>query len=237
MNNGTEIAFFFDLDGTLLDAIPFFNKLVIESIEEIGIEIDEELKKNLLIKAITAVPDKSNRKFIYELFFKIAEIVGITKKSDIYDLQVKAGLKYLEGMKHVNLIKGSSETLRFLDSKGFKLGIVTTSSEKDLAQKLGDLMEIIDVVYAREHTKKMKPHPDPILSAARDLDLEPCQCVMIGDTPDDILAGKNANVGCTIGVLTGFSTFEIFKYYKPDFIFQSVAEIPNKLDEILKIFK
>jgi len=236
MNNGKDIAFLFDLDGTLLDAIPFFNKLVIESIHEMGIKIGEKKKATLLMDAIDATPDKTSRSFVYDLFFKIGEMVGITEKSKIYELQVKAGLKYLEGMKHVNLIKGTTETLRFLKSKGYKLGIVTTSSEKDMKPKLRDLLDLIDVIYAREHTKKMKPNPEPVIKAAEDLNLSPSRCVMVGDTPDDILAGKNANVGCTIGVLTGFSTAEIFKTYRPDFILESVAEIPSKLPDILKLF-
>ena len=41
-----------------------------------------------------------------------------------------------------------------------------------------------------------------VRTAARDLDLDLRKCWMIGDTPLDILAGKNA--GCrTIQVLTG----------------------------------
>ena len=231
-----DIAFLFDIDGTLLDAIPFFNKLVIESVEEMGIQLEEEIKENLLNRAIEVTPDKASRHFIYDLFFTIGKMVGIEKKNKIYELQVNAGMKYLEGMKHVNLIEGASDTLHFLSSRGYRLGIVTTSSEKDLAAKLGELMDSIEVVYAREHTKKMKPNPDPILGAAKDLNLSPSRCTMIGDTPDDILAGKNAEVGCTIGVLTGFSTTQIFKEYNPDFILKSIAEIPDKLPEILKLF-
>ena len=236
MTDKKDIAFLFDIDGTLLDAIPFFNKLVIESVEEMGIKLDEERKKTLLNEAIDATPDKTSRRFIYDLFFTIGEMVGITKKNKIYEMQVNAGLKYLEGMKHVDKIEGTRDTLQFLSSEGYRLGIVTTSSEKDLAPKMGDLLDLIEVVYAREHTKKMKPNPDPILGAAKDLGLAPSRCVMVGDTPDDILAGKNAEIGCTIGVLTGFSSVEIFNEFNPDFILNSVAEIPDKLPEILKLF-
>lgn len=236
MNNQKEIAFFFDLDGTLLDAIPFFNQLVLESIEEMGIQLDQKTKKDLLFNALNATPDKDSRDFIYNLFFRIGEMIGISDKSKIYELQVIAGKKYLGGMKDVNLIEGASETLYFLKEKGFKLGLITTSSNKDLAPKLGDLMNLFDTVCAREHTKKMKPHPEPVLKAAENLKISPSICVMIGDTPMDILAGKNANVGCTIGVLTGFSNLQIFKEYTPDLIMKSVAEIPTQLSEILNYF-
>ncbi|MFX1450277.1 MAG: HAD family hydrolase, partial [Promethearchaeota archaeon] len=233
MNNKKEIAFLFDLDGTLLDAIPFFNQLVLESIKEMGIKLDKNLKKTLLFNAINQTPDKSSRDFIFNLFFTIGKMIGVTEKSKVYKLQVNAGMKYLKGMKDVDLIEGTPETLHFLNSKGYKLGLVTTSSNKDLAPKLGDLMELFDVICAREDTKKMKPNPEPILKATEDLNIAPNMCVMIGDTPDDILAGKNAKVGCTIGVLTGFSSLEIFKEYNTDLILNSIAEIPTKLPDIL----
>ncbi|NVM03785.1 MAG: HAD family hydrolase [Candidatus Helarchaeota archaeon] len=236
MKDAKEIAFLFDLDGTLLDAIPFFNQLVLESIEEMGIKLDEEKKKNLLFNAINQTPDKSSKNFIFNLFFTIGELIGITEKSKIYKLQVKAGLRYLKGMTEVDLIEGTPETLHFLNSKGYKIGLVTTSSQRDLAPKLGDLKELFDVICTREDTKKMKPHPEPILKAANDLNIIPNMCVMIGDTPDDILAGQNAKVGCTVGVLTGFSSLEIFKEFKANLILKSVAEIPDNLSDILEYF-
>jgi HAD superfamily hydrolase (TIGR01549 family) len=236
MKDTKEIAFLFDLDGTLLDAIPFFNQLVLESIEEMGIKLDEDIKKTLLFEAINQTIDKSSKDFIFNLFFTIGKMIGVTEKSKIYKLQVNAGMKYLKGMTKVDLIEGTNETLNFLNSKGYKIGLVTTSSQRDLAPKLGDLKGLFDVICTREDTKKMKPHPEPILKAAKDLDVMPNMCVMIGDTPDDILAGQNAKVGCTIGVLTGFSSLEIFKEFKANLIFKSVAEIPDRILDILDFF-
>ncbi|MFX0134147.1 MAG: HAD family hydrolase [Candidatus Hodarchaeota archaeon] len=236
MKNDKHIAFLFDLDGTLLDAIPFFNQLVLESIEEMGIKLDEDMKKNLLFNAINQTPDKSSKDFIFNLFFTIGKLIGITEKRKIYKLQVKAGLRYLKGMTKVNLINGTPETLHFLKSKGYKIGLVTTSSQRDLDPKIGDLKPLFDVICTREDTKKMKPHPEPILKAAKDLEVMPNMCVMIGDTPDDILAGQYAEVGCTVGVLTGFSSLEIFKEFNANLILKSVAEIPNRLSDIIDFF-
>jgi beta-phosphoglucomutase-like phosphatase (HAD superfamily) len=51
-----------------------------------------------------------------------------------------------------------------------------------------------------EHTK---PYPDPVLYAARQMGVPPENCLMIGDTTVDILAGIAAGAQ-TAGVLCGF---------------------------------
>ena len=59
--------------------------------------------------------------------------------------------------------------------------------------------EIVTAVTAR-HTK---PYPDPIRHAAQKMGVQPEECLMIGDTPVDIKAGKAAKAQ-TVGVLCGF---------------------------------
>jgi phosphoglycolate phosphatase-like HAD superfamily hydrolase len=48
-----------------------------------------------------------------------------------------------------------------------------------------------------------KPYPDPVLWAARELGVPVENCLMVGDTTVDILAGKRAGAQ-TVGVLCGF---------------------------------
>lgn len=48
-----------------------------------------------------------------------------------------------------------------------------------------------------------KPFPDPIYWAAAQMGVSPEQCLMVGDTPVDIRAGKLAGAQ-TVGVLCGF---------------------------------
>ena len=53
----------------------------------------------------------------------------------------------------------------------------------------------------------MKPHPDPLIYAAKAMGVEPADCLMIGDTTVDIRTGVSAGAQ-TIGVLCGFGTKE-----------------------------
>jgi phosphoglycolate phosphatase len=53
---------------------------------------------------------------------------------------------------------------------------------------------------------------------------------VIGDTPNDIIAGKEVNVK-TIAVATGIYSIEKLKKYKPDYVFENLNN-----NEIIKIF-
>ena len=60
-------------------------------------------------------------------------------------------------------------------------------------------------IVGAQTTPRMKPHPEPLLYAAKAMGVEPAACLMIGDTPIDIRTGKSAGAQ-TVGVLCGFGT-------------------------------
>ena len=60
-------------------------------------------------------------------------------------------------------------------------------------------------IITAQTTERMKPYPDPVYYAAEQMGVAAEDCVMIGDTVVDMLAGKSAGAQ-TIGVLCGFGT-------------------------------
>jgi len=60
-------------------------------------------------------------------------------------------------------------------------------------------------VVGSQTTPRMKPHPDPLLHAARAMGVDPAACLMIGDTTVDMRTGMAAGAQ-TVGVLCGFGT-------------------------------
>jgi phosphoglycolate phosphatase len=86
-----------------------------------------------------------------------------------------------------------------------KLAIVTTRSRQDAERFLTqhDLSRHFSLLVTQESTKRLKPHPEPILYAQAHLGLSPSICVMVGDTTVDILAARRAGVWA-VGVLCGF---------------------------------
>jgi HAD superfamily hydrolase (TIGR01509 family) len=65
--------------------------------------------------------------------------------------------------------------------------------------------EHFTAVVGAQTTRRMKPHPEPLLFAAREMGVQPEECLMIGDTTIDIRTGKSAGAQ-TVAVLCGFGT-------------------------------
>ena len=87
----------------------------------------------------------------------------------------------------------------------FPLALVTARSEgraRGFLDQFG-LAAHFSAIAGALTAAHTKPYPDPVLWAAQALDVPVEQCLMVGDTTVDILAGKRAGAQ-TAGVLCGF---------------------------------
>ena len=137
--------------------------------------------------------------------------------------------------KHLSLIKneipGTTEVFRKLKSGGMKIVVGSGfphSVVEAIASSLG-WTELVDYLSSAEKAGHGRPHPAMILSAMKFFDIsDPRAVVKIGDTKIDVEEGKSA--GCwTVSVLTGTQTREYIKESNPDFIINSVADLPDLL--------
>jgi beta-phosphoglucomutase-like phosphatase (HAD superfamily) len=53
-----------------------------------------------------------------------------------------------------------------------------------------------------DDTREHKPSPSPVILATKMLNVLPSECVLVGDSPEDVKAGERAGV-ITISVMTG----------------------------------
>ena len=233
----SDIAFLFDLDGCLLDTVPFFVKIIDETFKEFGLS---DVPKDILFKGLDNPElDKSDKRYIYALFEWIGKNGGITDINKVQEFMANVGLKYLKMKEYgVRLFDGVPELLKNLKQKKYKIGLVTQSSIKDLPSKLGDNQGLFDVIMARESTRKQKPHPKPLFIALAELNIPNVKnAFIIGDMLEDIIAGKNAGIN-TIAVLSGIvRDKKDFEKLQPDLIINNVIEINEKLDELLSLIK
>jgi N-acetyl-D-muramate 6-phosphate phosphatase len=101
--------------------------------------------------------------------------------------------------------KGVPEMLQAIEARELPWGVVTNKSER-FAVPLSRQMPLLvnaDVVIAGDTTPHAKPHPAPLLEAARRLGVAPTECVYIGDDERDIQAGKAAGMA-TAAVAWGY---------------------------------
>ena len=65
------------------------------------------------------------------------------------------------------------------------------------------LFSTAKTVVGGDTTPHAKPHPAPLLEAARQLNVRPIECVYVGDDLRDMLAGKAAGMG-TVAATYGY---------------------------------
>lgn len=196
MNGGLVSPYkgvFFDLDGTLADTAP-----------------DLVAAANQLLIARNLAPKQ------YELLRPhasagarglIGSAFGIgTEHPDFIALRDEFFANYEKALL-VNsvLFEGVDHLLDQLDIAELPWGIVTNKSERfanPLTELMGLSQRAISTVSG-DTTPYSKPHPEPILHAARIANIDPSKSLYVGDDLRDILAGKAAGMK-TIAAAYGY---------------------------------
>ncbi len=95
------------------------------------------------------------------------------------------------------LFEGVAELLSSIERRGRRWGIVTNKAlrfAEPLAAALG-LRPHDGALVGGDSTPHTKPHPAPLLEAARRLRIPPQHCAYVGDDLRDMLAGRAAGMG------------------------------------------
>ena len=126
-------------------------------------------------------------------------------------------------------IPGVIPMLDRLDGK-LPLAIVSARDEISTLHFLSqfNLLKRFHVVVTSQTCTYTKPYPDPVLHAAKVMQVAPENCLMVGDTPVDILSGKRAGMQ-TVGVLCGFGRENELRKAGADLILSTTADLAGHL--------
>jgi HAD superfamily hydrolase (TIGR01549 family) len=104
------------------------------------------------------------------------------------------------------MVAGVQEMLKKL-AADYPMCTITTGGAPRVERFLEhyEVRELFTAVVGAQTTRRMKPHPEPLLYAAKAMGVDPRECLMIGDTTIDIRTGRSAGAQ-TVGVLCGFGT-------------------------------
>jgi len=185
-------ALCFDVDGTLSDTDDLYT-------QKISRFFPRFLFKN---------PDHAARRFIMWVEAPGNALLGLADRLGI-DGEMIAVISWLsrhrqQSSKKFLLVPGVDEMLKQLHGR-YPMAVVSARDEHGTLAFLEqfDLAKYFDVVITGLSAAHTKPYPDPILLAAKKMNIAPENCLMIGDTTVDIRAGKSAGTQ-TVGVLCGF---------------------------------
>ena len=182
--DGKEIkAVLFDLDGVLIDSLDAWYYVFNNTLKHFGLET---LSKKEFIRDFGAPIEHDMKKY-----FKGKTIEDV---KHIYIINFKKGLKY------VKLFPQSIEVLQNLKRQKIKLGLITNSTKVIVSTilKRFKLKRYFKVIITMDDVKRRKPAPDMIIKAYKMLKVNPKNVVLVGDSINDIIAGRMAKV-LTIG--------------------------------------
>jgi HAD superfamily hydrolase (TIGR01549 family) len=130
------------------------------------------------------------------------------------------------------LITGARQVLVRL-GRAHHLGLVTSGDRDRVTQQLRAfrLTRLFGARVCSGDTPEKKPHPAPLRLALRQLRLEPSACVYVGDSPEDLEMAKSAGVRA-IAVLGPFPTEKRLRAARPEFLLESIRELPEVLNSL-----
>jgi len=182
-------GWFFDLDGTLMDTDDEAVEALAHRLRLIGNTRSRQLARSVVMLSETPMNDAMT----------LLDMVGF----DPWIFALRRRLNH-RVEPTFRLIAGVRPLIQRLATIG-QLAVVSTRSQEDavLFLKQHLLSRHFRLLATQETTKRLKPHPEPVLYAARQLGLDPAACVMVGDTTVDMRAARRAGAWA-IGVLCGF---------------------------------
>jgi 2-phosphoglycolate phosphatase len=209
----TPKAVLFDLDGTLADTAP-----------------DLAAAVNLMRtkRALDPAPYLSLRPFASA---GARGLIGagfqITPEHPDYEsmrLEFLANYEAAIAM-HSQLFSGVEELLNGLGQLNLTWGIITNKAERftnPLIPQIG--LENAACVISGDTTAHAKPHPEPLLEAARRIQIPPSECWYVGDDLRDIQAAQAANM-TSIAAAWGYCGAVEPTHWKADAILDSPLEL------------
>lgn len=172
-------VYLFDIDGTLLDSAPDICGAQSEVLEAAG---------------RAPVPFAVLRSYVgRELRAVFGDMLPQASEAEIKQLMQDYTLKY-RGRKHAGtrVYPGAREALAGLGGRKSTATTKTTEGTRLVLEHFG-LLPYFDHVQGSDGFR-YKPAPDVVLAAIQGLRAKPEECLMVGDSPADMEAGRRACV-------------------------------------------
>jgi 2-phosphoglycolate phosphatase len=185
-------AILFDLDGTLADTAP---------------DLAGAVNRLRVARDLPPTPYEQLRPMASAGARGLIGVAfGLKPGEDGYEeLRVAFLDGYAAGLAvETRLFDGVDALLQALDERGLRWGIVTNKASRftdPLVPQIG--LQHARCVVSGDTTPHSKPHPEPLLEAARRLGVDPQDCWYVGDDLRDIQAGQAAGMP-TIAAAWGY---------------------------------
>ena len=184
MNNIDVQTVLFDLDGTLIDSAPDLAGAANAMREARGMLA-------LPYEVLRPMVGSGARGMVGVAFGVTPQDAGFIPLRDEFLTRYEQGL-----LERTVVFAAVLPVLDRLDAAGLRWGIVTNKARRFTAPVVEGLtlLHRAAVVISGDSTPHSKPHPAPLLEAARCLGVAPQRCVYVGDDLRDMQAGHAAGM-------------------------------------------
>ncbi len=207
-------AVLFDLDGTLIDSAP-----------DLGAAAD----KMRTDRGLTSLPIASYRHMAGAGARGMLDIgLGMAPDAPEFPAMREEFFVNYESrmLLDTHVFDGVAQLLEALAERGVRWGIVTNKASRftDPITRAIRMFASAGAIVSGDTTPHAKPHPEPLLEAARLLKIHPAHCIYVGDDERDIIAGRAA------GMRTIAATYGYMGATADATLWQADATIASPLD-------
>mgnify|MGYP000600780572 CR=1 FL=1 len=181
----------FDLDGVIVDTAKYHYLAWKRLAQELGFEFkeadNERLKGVSRMKSLEILLEVGGLNFSHEEKLLLAD-----KKNNWY-------VEYISAIDESELLKGAREYLIELKSSGTKIALGSASKNAPMILSRLNITNLFDSIVDGNKVSKAKPDPEVFLIAAKELGLNPQDCVVFEDAEAGIAAAVAAGMR-TVGI-------------------------------------
>lgn len=181
-------AILFDFDGCIVDSEPLHFESFCEVLSPFDITVDQGIYNDKYLGF--------NDYEVLEMLREDRDDVNLTDEQ-INEMVDKKTVWMQDNLVSRNpLLPGSAETIRAAHENGIKLAVCSGALREEVVvtlQALG-LIDCFESIIGAEDVECGKPHPMGYLLSAERLGVQPCECVIIEDSPIGLSAAKAAGI-------------------------------------------
>ncbi len=203
-------GFIFDLDGVIVDTAKYHYIAWKTLADQLGFAFTK--RQNELLKGVS-------RTRSLEILLAIGNIEA-SEAQKAYWMEAKnmEYLRYIEKMTEDEILPDVPKILQFLKEHQYPIALGSASKNAShILHKVG-LLEDFDVLVDGTHVSKAKPDPEVFLLGAKELGLEPSDCVVFEDALAGVQAAKTAGM-----IAIGIGDHESLR--EADYVFNDFTEI------------
>ena len=219
-------AVLFDLDGTLIDTAADFIRII----QDMCRDKQCDVVAADLIRTQVSEGARAMVKLVYpELDVEDPVFLAHRQRFlDVYGDDIAVETDLFEGMYPL---------LEALESQNIPWGIVTNKPRwlSEALLKALNLTNRCAVLVCPEDVSKTKPDPEPMYLAAKRIQIQPEDCIYVGDHPRDIDAGRHAQM-YTILAAYGYLPLQHkddLTAWQADCIVNTVAELQQVIHQLV----